>query len=652
MMDKKEERKAGSRGRTHLAAAVLGCICMALPAVLIPCQDVAAAYRATAEPASRTDGISDKIEKAEKNTWENSNRKRKKVFEEQNRILEQILKNNPENMTNKSEKLNPEEMTNASKTEESRKSAELPGVSGISGVSGENESSEKLHNKETTNTSETRLPGSDFFRQVAGNIWEKGYESITAEEYVDLTSLQIDTSEKTVAFQLNHGVVQTMSYGEETELDTADLSVFTGLEWISIDRKLNAGDLQGLERLFGVYTRNTVKEMAAVIPHPELITELGIADGAAGQNGPKSGEAAESTGNTEEKNLEGIEHFPNLAYLTVDYRALEDISALVKFPALQGLMLEECDALTDYSPLLSLGDLEWLKIASDSLENIDFVGSMRRLTSLSIEGSRVKSLDVLQECPGLTLLNLTGNSMIEDYSVIGKLTELEELTLEMGHGGKLPSFEKLAKLERLSLKDVDDLSPLKDAGSVISLFLDHCSGAQLDAVCAMTDLDTLEIHRFSTTVDSLAPLTGLSKLTSLHLEDVTVNGNVEEIFGIPSLKSLRLDRCRVGIDFAQLPVNGNLEVLSMNGIRIVSNPGEEGAEEVRLSEHYELFDCFPNLTELYLKSLGLEDIAFTEKLPRLQHLDIRDNPVTSLKELQKLKDIRTVWYGGGTIVFP
>ncbi|HBA47748.1 MAG TPA: hypothetical protein DCZ91_08100 [Lachnospiraceae bacterium] len=646
MMDKKEERKAGSRGRTHLAAAVLGCICMALPAELIPCQDVTAAYRATAEPASRTDGISGKIEKAEKNTGENSNRKRKKVFEEQNRILEQILKNNPKNMTNKSEKPNTEEMTNASKTEESRKSAELPG---ISGVSGENESSERTHNKETTNASETRLPGSDFFRQVAGNIWEKNYESITAEEYAELTSLQIDTSEKTVAFQLNHGAVQTMSYGEETELDTADLSVFTGLEWISIDRELNADDLQGLERLFGVYTRNSVKEMANIIPYPELITELGIADGAAGQSEAKSGGRTESAG---EGNLDGIEYFPNLAYLTVDYRALEDISALVKFPALQGLMLEECDVLTDYSPLLSLGNLEWLKIASDSLENIDFVGSMRRLTSLSIEGSRIKSLDVLQECPRLTLLNLTGNSMIEDYSVIGKLTELEELTLEMGHGGKLPSFEKLAKLERLSLKDVDDLSPLKDAGSVISLFLDHCSGAQLDAVCAMTELDTLEIHRFSTTVESLTPLTGLSKLTSLHLQDVTVNGNIEEVFGIPSLKSLCLDRCRVGIDFAQLPVNGNLEVLSMNGIRIVSNPGEEGAEEVRLSEHYELFDCFPNLTELYLKSLGLEDIAFTEKLPRLQHLDIRDNPVTSLKELQKLKDIRTVWYGGGTIVFP
>lgn len=129
-----------------------------------------------------------------------------------------------------------------------------------------------------------------------------------------------------------------------------------------------------------------------------------------------------------------------------------------------------------------------------------------------------------------------------DTADMAVFSGLEWISIEMGHGGKMPSFEKLTKLERLSLKDVDDLSPLRDAVSVISLFLDHCSGAQLEAVSAMGELDTLEIRRFSATVESLNPLTKLSKLTSLHLQDLAVNGNVEEIFGIPSLKSLHLDK--------------------------------------------------------------------------------------------------------------
>ncbi len=490
-------------------------------------------------------------------------------------------------------------------------------------------------------------PKSDFFRQAACNIWEKDCQFITADEYAELTSIQIDTSAKTLSFQLNHGAVQTMSYGEEIRMDTADLAVFTGLEWISTNTKLYPGDLQGLEGLFGLYAQNTIREMADIIPYPEAITELGIADRAA---------AGEADGKGE-KDLDGIERFPNLTYLSADYAALEDISALQKFPGLQGLMLEGCSALSDYSPLASLVNLEWLKIASGSLEHIDFVGSMGRLAGFSIEGSRVKSLDMLKGCDGLTFLNLTDNPMIEDYAVIGQLCGLEELTLEMGHGGRLPSFERLVKLERLSLKDVEDLSPLKDAASVISLFLDHCSGTQLDAVAAMQQLNTLEIHRFSTKVESLSSLTVLSNLVSLHLHDVAVNGNIEALFGIPSLKSLHLDGCRVGINFARLPVNENLEILSMNGIRITDGSETEGeggknGDEIRLSEHYEMFDCFPNLTELYLESLGLEDIAFTGRLPHLRHLDVRDNPVASLKELQGLEEIRTVWYGGGTIVFP
>ncbi len=592
----------------------LAYICTAVLAAAVPCQDGIAGYPAADEVMEHSS--QDGTEKPIKNKRENTIRKNKKGFGGRDRVPEQALKNGRDNTTHKPQKEMQQGMTNASETEGDLKSAEAAGLS------------------------------SDFFRQAAGNIWGKDYRSITAEEFAGLTSIRIDASEKTVSFQLNHGAVQSMSYGEEAEMDTADLAVFTGLEWISIDRKLNPGDLRGLDRLFGLYTRNTVKEMAAILPDPDAITELGIADETAGSAAPGSGEEAG------EKNLDGIEYFPNLRYLSVDYRALEDTSALLNFPALQGLMLEECDALSDYSPLTKLVNLRWLKIASGSLENIDFVGSMGRLESLSIEGSRVKSLDVLKECAGLTLLNLTGNSMIEDYSVIGQLHGLEELTLEMGHGGKLPSFENLTGLERLSLKDVDDLSPLKDAGSVISLFLEHCSGAQLEAVSAMKELDTLEIHRFSTTVKSLNPLTELSKLTSLRLREVVVSGDVEEIFGISSLKSLYLDACRVGLDFAELPVNENLEVLSMSGLKLVGDPEGEGTEEISISEHYELFDCFPNLTELYLKSLGLEDIAFTLKLPRLQHLDIRDNPVTSLKELRKLKEIRTVWYGGGTICFP
>ena len=63
-----------------------------------------------------------------------------------------------------------------------------------------------------------------------------------------------------------------------------------------------------------------------------------------------------------------------------------------------------------------------------------------------------------------------------------------------------------------------------------------------------------------------------------------------------------------------------------------------------------MFERFPNLTELYLASLKLDSIAFVEKLPRLQYLDITDNNVTSLKPLEALSDFRAVWCGRNTIL--
>ena len=69
-----------------------------------------------------------------------------------------------------------------------------------------------------------------------------------------------------------------------------------------------------------------------------------------------------------------------------------------------------------------------------------------------------------------------------------------------------------------------------------------------------------------------------------------------------------------------------------------------------LSQHYDLFGHFPNLTDLYVKSAGLDSIAFVENLPKLQYLDITDNSVTSLMPLASLSDFQAVWCGQNTIL--
>lgn len=477
-----------------------------------------------------------------------------------------------------------------------------------------------------------KVPESEFFRQLAEVIWEKDCEAITKEEYASLTALYINQDDKVINYQINNGDTHSLTYQSGMQMNLSDLTVFSGLQWLSVDRRLSKGDLKGLNNLYGIYADNTIEEYLDIIPNLKNIMELRIED------------------DFFEDSLEGIEAFPNLQYLTVNYERLEDISDLAKLPDLWGLYLVDCDRLSDYSALSYLTNLEELSIESTQLSSIDFVRGMPELNTLTIEDSQIDNLDALKDCTQLFSLELIDNSNLKDYSVVGELEQLCDLTLEMNYGGTLPSFEKLGQLQWLSIKHAGDLTPLKDAVSVTALRLERCSGWELEAIASMQELTTLSIHDFSSAVSSLEPLTRLPELEFLDLEGTSIFGNIEEIFGIPSLRYLYLDDCQVGIDFEQLPTNDTLELLSLNKISILYDPTYNNGNKVKLSAHYDMFQHFPNLTELCMVSTEIDNIEFVDMLPSLQYLDITNNQVTSLKPLENLSDFRTVWCGKNTIV--
>ena len=111
-----------------------------------------------------------------------------------------------------------------------------------------------------------------------------------------------------------------------------------------------------------------------------------------------------------------------------------------------------------------------------------------------------------------------------------------------------------------------------------------------------------------------------------------------------------MDDCQVGIDFNAVAPSPNLEVLSMCDVRILRDPSYNNGDKIYLSEHYEFFDNFPNLTELYVSSANLDSIDFVANMPGLRFLDISDNSVTSLTPLLQLEDFNTVWCGQNTIL--
>ncbi len=496
----------------------------------------------------------------------------------------------------------------------------------------EEDGSDAGHRQEDTSVETVLLPQSGFFRDLVEVIFDKPCSAITAQDLDSILMLEISQEDQTIYYQLAGADVMSLTFTDSFGMELSDLKTFTGLQQLYLDDDLSKGDLDGLQDLYYVYADNTIQEFTEILPHPEQITVLGVKD------------------SIFEDSLDGIEAFPNLLYLSVDYRSLEDISALEQFPGLLGLSLTGCDRLTDYSPLMKLTSLEQLSLDSSELKSIEFIKVMPHLTQLAVEDTQISNISALADCPELTVLSLLDNYNVENYAVVGDLEKLTSLSISLGYGTALPSFQKLSGLEQLYLENANDLSPLRDASSVTSLGLKRCAGWELDAITSMQGLTTLTIHDFSSYVESLEPLTKLPNLTTLVLDNSHIFGNVEEIFGIPTLRKLSLDECQIGLDFDAIPTNEGLEILSMKRLKVLRDPTYNNGDMVSLSEHCDMFGHFPGLTQLDIASNQIDSIDFVEMLPALQYLDITDNSVTSLKPLETLPDFIQVWCKQNTIL--
>lgn len=477
-------------------------------------------------------------------------------------------------------------------------------------------------------------PESSFFRQLSEIIFDKACSDITQEEFASVTGLEIDFDEYKIYYQVNYENGIPLTFDSGIDIDLSDLRCYTGLEWISLVGKgLKSGNLNGLENLYAVYSENTLDELVKIIPCPENILELSVED------------------TFFAKTLSGVEKFPNLQYITVEYYGLEDISALTELPELRGLALLKCDRLTDFSPLMSMTSLEQLSIKSSQLKTIDFIKVMPNLIYLGIEGSQIPNIDAVSSCPNLINLYLKENYSVQDYTPIADLVNLTDLTVFKSTHAPIPSLEKLTKLERASFKNLYDheLPLVTAAGNINQLYLEN--NYDDENLKLLTDLPLVSLSLVDCSISGDHPLAFLAELPDLYYLDLTdsyIFGNMEEVFGLPSLQYLYLQETTGVIDFDKLPYNDNLLILYMSGLDIKVEAW--GQDRQKLKDHYDMFEHFPNVEELYLADTGIDSLDFVTSLPNLQYLNIIQNYVTSLKPLESLDNFYTVLCGDNSIL--
>lgn len=482
-------------------------------------------------------------------------------------------------------------------------------------------------------------PESELYRNLIENIFNKDYSKVTEDEINTIVSIRINRNDKELKCGLADGTMYRYHLFDSS-YSTKDLSCFRGLQYIDVDKTLNLADIKSLKNLKGVFSENTIKDLAIIISNPDNIVSLG------------------SYENYYVRSLEGIDSFKNLQQLYVKSSYLSDISDLKQASKLKYLCLDNAKNVTDFTPVTYLTSLEVFDVTSASIKNLSFLDKLNNIKEFTLRESKIIDISPLAKYKStLTKLCLYENLDVKDYSVIGEFTNLTELSIYGNPDAAMPNLSKNIRLETLMLERVNDLNILSTVRNISELYLKSCSFTELTDLSHLTDLYYVRIDDSASLLTNLTPFTKLPALECLDISNTKVVGNIEEIFDIPTLYELYMDNCNVCIDFSKIQGNENLEILSMNNIIVMEyglneygNRDIYNSKKVDINEGLGFFiQKFPYLSELYIAGDGITNLDFVVYLPFLEAIDVSDNYISSLAPLKELTDLSVVWCKDNTI---
>ncbi len=191
---------------------------------------------------------------------------------------------------------------------------------------------------------------------------------------------------------------------------------------------------------------------------------------------------------------------------------ISDLGFLKFFPHMTNISIYHEAGDIDLSQLKRLKNIKQLSVESDSLTDFSVIGELTTLRSLNVEVG-------------------TG-----DFSSFNNLVNLRYLTL-LGGMKNLPKFDRLKKLERLHLggggNRIKSIQNIKYLTNLKALNLDYNDVASLEGVESLSELKKLSSKE--TNIQDLMPLSGLANLTELSL----YGNNISDLSPLVPLTKLR-----------------------------------------------------------------------------------------------------------------
>ena len=281
------------------------------------------------------------------------------------------------------------------------------------------------------------------------------------------------------------------------------------------------------------------------------------------------------------------------------------------------------------------------------------MNEMPQLEDVTICRSAIKSIEPLRSHKDkLKQLTLLENYDVTDYSLLDEFGGLEEASIGFTYDDILPTFAGMTNMKKLLVDGAEDLTFVGNAVNVTELTLADCELEKLAVLNQLSKLKILHINDAGSYTKTLSPVTQLTGLEVLDISGTHIYGYVEELLSLPNLQEFYMDECHVAFDFNKLTGNENLKILSMNEAKLIDyGPDYDPAEyysngegtQIAISDYAQTLEKFPNLTELYMKGTGLENVEFARGLSKLEVLNISDNYISSVAPLKELGNLKMLW---------
>ncbi len=186
------------------------------------------------------------------------------------------------------------------------------------------------------------------------------------------------------------------------------------------------------------------------------------------------------------------------------------------------------------SGVVDLTDIRWLPnlisldLSENDINSIEPLGALSRLQELDLRdlgscpGGRI-DLRPLARLEALRRLDLSGNRACSQFTGLGDLGRLEDLSLRNTRLSSLEPLVSLVRLRDLDLRATDldgaDLSSLASLGVLERLNLRETGVSRIDALNELTTLRYLNLHS-NPRIESLEPVGGLRRLHTLIIRNV------------------------------------------------------------------------------------------------------------------------------------